>query len=63
MKREWTPGTWWRAPDHERLWAYYLCMRQCYGMPALEAWTYAKEHYPGDLIGNIRAAINHRGRT
>ena len=58
--RSWTPNTWWQAPASERRWAYYLCLRQMYGMPATEAWSYIKDKFPGgvpDLVGDIRAAI------
>jgi len=40
---DWTPGTWWRAPRSKRRWAYYLCLRTCYGMRAIEAFAYMKK--------------------
>jgi hypothetical protein len=56
---DYTPGTWWRAPEDERRVAYYLCMRQCYGMPANEALAYVNQHYSevGKVIEDVRAAI------
>ena len=60
MTRGWTPNTWWRAPESERRWAYYLCLRQMYGMPATEAWEYVKTNYRPNLVNDIRKAIEPR---
>lgn len=59
MTGEYTPGTWWRAPESERRMAYYRCMRECYGMPAQEALAYVRKHYSmvGNIIEDIRAAL------
>jgi len=63
MNNDWTPGTWWRAPAEKRFWAYYLCLRIHYEMPALEAFRYAKQQLNDwglDLIGTCRKALIER---
>lgn len=56
-------GQWWNAPDEERFHAYYMNLRTNYGMPALEAFTYAKQRFARhpafmtDPAGSIRQAI------
>lgn len=59
----WTPGTWWRAPDDQKFRAYYLNLRTNYGMPAREAFAYARQvfrEFPAfmnDPAGTLRRAI------
>jgi hypothetical protein len=45
MTWKWVPGTWWSAPENDRRWAYYLCLRRCHGMAAREALRYVKDHF------------------
>jgi len=58
------PGQWWNAPPDQIFRAYYRCLRECYGMTAIEAITYARESfakYPdffNSPMATLRAAVN-----
>ena len=64
--KQWTPGTWWNAPETEIFRAYYLCLRACYGMPAQEALSHARstfKAYPEffrNPIDSLRKATGDR---
>lgn len=52
-------GCWWRAPYPFRQFAYYMCMRRCYGMRACEAYRHLIA-FPGgaeNFIINLREAM------
>jgi hypothetical protein len=58
---------WWNAPaGPQQLRAYYMTLRVHYGMPAAEAWDYAKRNADalgitrGGFIENLRRAIDTR---
>lgn len=55
---------WWNAPPERMFKAYYMTLRVHYGMPALEAYTYARKHglalgvgKPGGIIGLMKEAL------
>lgn len=54
-------GQWWRAPEDERFWAYYMCLRTIYQMPAAEALAYAKASHREFIQKPIETLRNAMG--